>query len=203
MRVRARGEDVRCYIVENVEKHPTDICRVAAEKFAITRQAVNKHLQKLVLGVFVEAGKTRSRASKLVPLAVWRRKYEITPELAEDVVWRNDIAPVLGKIPENVMEIWHYAFTEMFNNAIDHSGGTLINVQITKTAANAVMEIYDNGIGIFKKIQTALDYSTNTTQFLNYPRENLPPIQNAIAGRAFSSRREWWINLAFCQGMFF
>jgi len=32
-RVRARGEDVRRFIVENLEKHPGDIAKVAAEHF--------------------------------------------------------------------------------------------------------------------------------------------------------------------------
>ena len=34
--------------------------------------------------------------------------------MAEDVVWRRDIDELLGKLPENVRAIWHYAFTEMF-----------------------------------------------------------------------------------------
>ena len=46
-RVRGRGEKVRRFILNHVEKHPTDIAKLTAEHFEITRQAVNKHLQKL------------------------------------------------------------------------------------------------------------------------------------------------------------
>lgn len=156
-RIRARGEDIRRYILENVEKLPAEISRVTAEKFGITRQAVNKHLQRLTKEkALTESGKTRSRTYKLCPLLEWRQTYQIVPGLAEDVVWTNDIKIVLGQLPDNVFNIWHYGFTEMFNNAIDHSGGTEIFVHIRKTAADTEMLLSDNGIGIFKKIQTAL-----------------------------------------------
>ena len=156
-RVRTRGEDIRRYILGNVEKHPNDISRLTAEKFDITRQAVNKHLQRLTAEkALTETGKTRSRAYKLCPLLEWRQTYKISPELAEDVVWTNDVRPVLGQLPDNAMDIWHYGFTEMFNNAIDHSGSPDIFVRIRKTAADTEMLVMDEGVGIFKKIQTAL-----------------------------------------------
>jgi len=44
-RVRSRGENVRRFIINNVEKHPKDVAKIAADKFDITRQAVNKHLK--------------------------------------------------------------------------------------------------------------------------------------------------------------
>lgn len=155
--VRARGEDIRRYIVENVEKNPRGISRATAQHFGITRQAVNKHLQRLAEELVIrESGKTRSRVYKLAPLVEWRSGYEIAPELAEDLVWATDVRPALGALPDNVLNIWNHGFTEMFNNAIDHSGGSRINVQIKKTAADAEMLLWDDGVGIFKKIQAAL-----------------------------------------------
>ncbi len=156
-RVRERGEDIRRYILENIEKHPKEISRITAEKFDISRQAVNKHLQRLTEEkALTETGKTRSRTYKLCPLLEWRETYKITPELAEDLVWTNNVRPVLGQLPDNVMNIWHYGFTEMFNNAIDHSGSLNIFVSIRKTAADTEMLVMDEGVGIFKKIQMAL-----------------------------------------------
>ncbi|MGH8674845.1 MAG: STAS-like domain-containing protein [Burkholderiales bacterium] len=144
--------------MEQVEKHPADIAKTAADHFKITRQAVNKHLQRLTAEKsLAEAGNTRSRTYKLCPLSEWTRKYPIHSQLAEDVVWRNDIQSVLGKLPDNVLSIWHYGFTEMFNNAIDHSGGTSIVVHITKTASAAEIVVVDDGVGIFQKIRQAMN----------------------------------------------
>jgi len=156
--VRARGEDIRRYIVEKVEKTPASISKITADHFKITRQAVNKHLQRLVdEKVLTESGKTRSRIYKLSPLVEWKGRYEIVPGLAEDVVWTQDVRAALGQLPDNVMNIWHHGFTEMFNNAIDHSAGAVINVHVKKTAADSEMCIWDDGGGIFKKIQAALN----------------------------------------------
>jgi len=62
--------------------------------------------------------------------------FNIQQGLAEDVVWRDNIAPILGVMPENVLDIWHYGFTEIFNNAIDHSSGSKISVQLQKDCSH-------------------------------------------------------------------
>jgi len=149
-RVRSRGEKIRGFIINNVEKHPTDIAKVTAEKFDITRQAVNKHIKKLVdEHALTQRGSTRNHSYKLHPLVEWQKSYLITDKLAEDVIWRQDVVAALDQMPENVLDIWHYGFTEMFNNAIDHSGGTTLTVQLKKTATSTELALYDNGIGIF------------------------------------------------------
>jgi len=156
-RIRARGEEIREFIVEHVDDHPSDIGKVASAKFRISRQAVNKHLQKLVQeGCLSEKGETRARAYRLAPISTWSKTYPLGAELKEDIAWSNDVRPALGQLPENVMHIWQTVFTEMFNNAIDHSGGTRIHVGVHRTAKNTEMFVIDDGVGIFKKIQTAL-----------------------------------------------
>jgi anti-sigma regulatory factor (Ser/Thr protein kinase) len=159
MKVRERGEEIRKYIIDNVEKNAGDIARIAGDKFGITRQAVNKHLKRLVEeNILTEAGHTKARNYKLTPLVEWRRSYVIggSPATAEDWVWSQDVRPALGPLPDNVLNIWHHGFTEMFNNALDHSEGTDIRVNIRKNAAETEIQISDDGVGIFRKIQSAL-----------------------------------------------
>jgi len=103
------------------------------------------------------SGQTRSKRYELAPLVTWERQYLLSAGLAEDAVWRSDIAVQLGGLPENVSTIWHYGFTEMFNNVIDHSGAARVRISLTKTAAATTIDIYDDGVGIFKRIQGALD----------------------------------------------
>jgi anti-sigma regulatory factor (Ser/Thr protein kinase) len=157
VKVRSRGEKIRSFILENVESYPSDIAKRVAAEFGITRQAVNKHLVQLVKEkALIETGHTRNRTYKLCPIAEVEKAYPLTPDVQEDVVWRNDVLQLLAGLPENVIDIWSYCFTEMFNNAIDHSGATYISVSVKRTAASTAIRIYDNGIGIFKKIQDAL-----------------------------------------------
>lgn len=156
-KIRSGGEPVREFILANVERQPATIARLAAEHFDITRQAIHKHLSKLVSeGALVGTGGTRDRHYKLAPLVEWKETYKLAAKPAEDAVWRNDVSPLIGKLPENVVDIWHYGFTEMLNNVIDHAEARVVMVNLTRTAASTEIALHDNGIGIFKKIQAAL-----------------------------------------------
>jgi biotin operon repressor len=156
-KIRSGGEPVRRFLIENIGNHPADIVRRTAEKFGCSRQAVHKHLHRLIVeGAVAESGQTRSKRYALAPLEQWNKRYEMVPALAEDAVWRGEVAPLLGRLPDNVLSIWHYGFTEMFNNVIDHSGAKSVSISLSKTAVSTTIDIYDDGLGIFKKIQTAL-----------------------------------------------
>jgi anti-sigma regulatory factor (Ser/Thr protein kinase) len=190
-RTRARGEDVRRYILGHLEKHPRDLTKFVADHFGITRQAVSKHLQRLKSErAVVESGQTRNRTRKLATLAEWDRAYAIAPDLAEDQVWRADVSKVIGDMPENVLAIWHYGFTEMFNNALDHSAGTSIYITIRRNAVNTEMVVQDNGVGIFNKIQTELGLLDERHAILELAKGKLTtdPKRHTGEGIFFSSR---------------
>ena len=190
-RVRVRGEEVRRFILDNLNKHGADIASVAREKFDITRQAVNKHMQKLVLEGCVEvAGNTRNRSYRLAQLHEWIHAYQLGLGVGEDQIWSADIRAELGKLPDNVMDIWHYGFTEMFNNVIDHSAGAVVTVKVAKTAATAEMVILDNGVGIFRKIQKQMGLLDERHAILELAKGKLTtdPTRHSGEGIFFTSR---------------
>lgn len=189
--IRPRGEDVRRFILGNVEKNPTGITTLTAQHFGISRQAAHRHLKNLVVEkALTSSGKTSDRLYKLSALLEWQETYEIKPGLAEDIVWTKDIDPIVGIFPENVVDIWHYCFTEMFNNAMDHSDGTQITFHVTKTAANTQIVILDNGVGIFKKIQNALNLADERHAILELSKGKLTtsPEKHTGQGIFFTSR---------------
>jgi anti-sigma regulatory factor (Ser/Thr protein kinase) len=159
-----RGEEIRHFIVRQVEAHPADIAKLTAEKFGVEPAAVRWHLRQMTKSDLVADGKTRNRIYRL-NASEWTRSYPLVVGLTEDSAW-NDAAPVVGNLPENVLSIWNTGFTEMFNNAIDHSAGTEIVVKIRKTAINTEIEIRDNGIGIFKKVQAAANLTDERQSIL-------------------------------------
>jgi hypothetical protein len=97
---------------------------------------------------------------------------------------------MLGQLPDNVSYIWHYGFTEMFNNALDHSEADMIGVHLSKNAKNTTMAIYDNGVGIFKKIQTALNLLDERHSVLELAKGKLTtdPQKHTGEGIFFTSR---------------
>jgi anti-sigma regulatory factor (Ser/Thr protein kinase)/biotin operon repressor len=190
-RIRDKGVVVRGFIIDNLQNHPSDIVKVVVEKFGCSRQAVNKHIQRLIEEkAITQTGKTRNKTYNLAPLIKWEKAYSIPWKVTEDQVWREDIVPSLGSMATNVLNIWHYGFTEMFNNALEHSDGKLIHVQFQNTAANTEIVIYDNGIGIFKKIQSALGLLDERHAVLELAKGKFTtdPSNHSGEGIFFSSR---------------
>ena len=187
--IRAGGEAIRRYILNNIDRE--GIAAHTAEHFGITRQAANYHLHKLTEEkALVPTGNTRGRSYKLAALKSWSFVYPITPELAEDVVWTRAIHPLISTLPENVLNIWNFGFTKIFNNAIDHSGGTTIFVTVSKTAIDTQISIMDNGVGIFVKIQKAFNLLDERHALLELSKGMLTtdPVKHSGWGIFFTSR---------------
>ncbi len=157
-----RTDKIREYILENVSQFPREIGQLAASHFGVTRSAVTKHLNSLIKDGLLEAsGRTRARKYSLKRFMEKLFNIPITPELQEDIVWVNSIEPLLRELPQNVKSICEYGFTEMLNNAMDHSGSKQAGVAVTRNAVEAGIMVRDHGIGIFKKIQQDFSYITD------------------------------------------
>jgi hypothetical protein len=78
----------------------------------------------------------------------------------------------------------------MFNNVIDHSGGSSVIVNFKKTAATTEISLYDNGVGIFKKIQAALNLIDERHAVLELAKGKLTtdPDNHSGEGIFFTSR---------------
>ena len=61
--------------------------------------------------------------------------------------------PPLGKLPENVRSIFTYAFSEMLNNAIEHSASARVGVEVTIRNKKLSFVVDDHGIGVFRNIK--------------------------------------------------
>jgi anti-sigma regulatory factor (Ser/Thr protein kinase) len=189
--IRKRGEEIRQFILDNVEHHPKDVVALTSNAFDISRQAVNKHIKRLVeQKALLVRGSTRSRHYILHPLVKWEHIYPLDGTLAEDVVWRTEISEFVSDLPDNVIDIWHYGFTEILNNAIDHSLGNQVHIQVTKTATTTEIVIYDDGEGIFKKIQRELGLLDERHSVLELAKGKLTtdPDNHTGEGIFFSSR---------------
>jgi anti-sigma regulatory factor (Ser/Thr protein kinase) len=189
--IRGRGEDVRTFIVANVARHPSDIVRRTAEKFGCTRQAVHRHIQRLVdEGALVESGKTRSRTYALAELISWSQSFPVASCGDEGDIWLRCVRDLLRPLATNVMAIWQYGFTEMFNNALDHAQASTITVDVVKTAAGSVVSIRDDGVGIFRKIEAALGLLDERHAVLELAKGKFTtdPQRHSGEGIFFSSR---------------
>ena len=199
--IRGRGEDIRTFIVAHVARYPGDIVRRTAEKFDCSRQAVHRHIQRLVEeGALLETGKTRSRTYALAQLSAWTQTYAVSSNGDEGDIWLRDVRAQLEPLATNVLGIWQYGFTEMFNNALDHAEASSISVSVAKTAASSVVTIRDDGVGIFRKIQAALGLLDERHSVLELAKGKFTtdPQRHSGEGIFFSSRM--FDHFSICSG---
>ena len=183
--------EIQRFIIIELPAHPQDIAKVAGEKFGITRQAVNRHLRNLVeLGVLTAIGETRNRQYTFPMLRRESAWLTITPQLEEDVVWREKVAPALIGVPENVLDICRYGVTEIVNNAIDHSGSPKVGIEIEYDASRVYIIIIDQGIGIFRKIKEYCGLDDERLAILELSKGKLTTDPNRHTGEGifFTSR---------------
>ena len=185
-----KTDEIHQFILENVEDHPAGITSVVSAKFDISRQASHRHIQKLVQeGFLIPHGTTRNRTYEVKPLVNFSKNLLLLG-LEEDKVWRQYILPLMENVAPNILQICHHGFTEMVNNAIDHSEGTNLNIKVSRTYKLIELQIIDNGIGIFNKIQRELNLDDPLHAILELSKGKLTtdPAHHSGEGIFFTSR---------------
>lgn len=186
----SRRDEIRAFVLEG-DFPEAGLSAAIAERFGVTRQAAHGHLSRLVRNAeLIAEGKTRNRSYRLPSKTLAEFTLPIGSEWPEDRVWRERIAPVLKALPDSAMSIWHYAFTEMFNNAIDHSRGTGIFVGVAQKGYTTNIVVHDNGEGIFRKIKRELDLPDERSSILELAKGKLTtdPKRHTGEGIFFTSR---------------
>lgn len=144
-------------------KHDRMTGTALAQEIGISRQAVSRHLKALVAaGRVVKEGQTRGtryrlpRPGEKAPDAgISTSRTYVLKGLEEDRAFQ-DLSLGLTlehRVSESAFSICRYAFTEMLNNAIDHSQSGQCRVAVEVGAHDVKAAIRDYGIGIFRSIQ--------------------------------------------------
>jgi transposase len=185
-----QAERIKTFLIFNAEENPTTLVRKAAHAFGVSRQAIAKHINKLVAdGVLIASGERRGRRYKL-EVEKHESAIAIADDTEENEVWKTVAAPYLEGLPRNVSEICHYGFTEMVNNAIDHSAGQRLKVRIERSAGSVTLHVNDDGVGIFKKICQSLGLTDERQAILELAKGKLTtdPERHSGEGIFFTSR---------------
>ena len=154
-------------ILKDTKKHGRIDTGSLAKKCAISRQGAHSYLQKLVNdNILIKIGRTRGsyyviRTKKAAAtLKKDDKAYKVrlqNKNLQEDIVFDKAAHIVaINKLHNNTKRIARYAFTEMLNNAIEHSNSKYINITLNITKSAFKFDVIDNGIGIFKHVRKKL-----------------------------------------------
>ena len=145
-------DKIRKYLLKHIGNNDASMVAKAMDTFSVSKTTVYKYLRQLE-----EEGTIMKTSGNTCKYILQRRltQFYYSPKdgLDEDVIFRRDISPLLDGLPKNVLEIWRYAFTEMMNNAIEHSRSETIRCLVSRDYINTMIFIVDDGIGVFNNIR--------------------------------------------------
>lgn len=197
----ARGETIPWLVHDLLDREAEVAIGELLERSGLTRQAIQYHLKRLVEGGELEpvgAGRARRYRRPLL--------FETTLEtlgLQEDQVWkelRSSVAD-LDELNPNVERIANYAFTEMLNNAIDHSDSKTVRITLGRRDGRFVFTIADQGIGAFEHVRrhANLEDHVAAIQEISKGKMTTDPQHHTGQGIFFTSKAVDWFSIA-CNG---
>ena len=150
-------------ILQLIEQKGRVTAREITEEVGVSRQYVNLVISGLIAeDRVVKFGGTRgafyvSKAyivghPELIPNTLKKRYVNKSLEEHKVFLEIEDALPQLKDLPENVRSIFTIAFSEMFNNAIEHSASKIISVEVTLRDGFLSFIVNDSGVGVFRNI---------------------------------------------------
>lgn len=183
--------EIKDYLLQHLQQHPQDIVAVAAQHFNVSRTTVHRHLTALLeQNKIIKSGITRQVKYFLASTRAYEKIYKISPSLSEFSVLEQDFSLITQMLPKNIQDIFFYGFTEIFNNAIDHSHGTCIQVETRWSKDDLILTIADNGIGLFQCVHDYFNLADIRESVLQLSKGKITtdPANHTGEGIFFTSR---------------
>ena len=142
-------EEIKKFIIDTIDMRENPYKKVL-EKYLVSRQTVSKYIKELLEENIIEK---REKNEYQLKFYVNELKRYSNKDLEEDIIYNEFISEYEKDKKENIRHILNYTFTEMLNNAIEHSSGNEITIFYAEDYKRIFVYIEDNGIGIFRKIK--------------------------------------------------
>lgn len=169
-----------------------------ADFLNVSRQYASKLLRELLdVGKLVKAGSTANARYALPEfsdeLGVNHIKQSLlNRDLKEHVVMENTLvsSSAFKMASENVQSILRYAFSEMLNNAIEHSNSAKIEVEVIDDNPLIKFVVNDFGVGVFRNVmkKRGLKSELEAMQDLSKGKTTTSPKAHSGEGIFFTSK---------------
>lgn len=186
---RLHLEAITHWITGAALRRPDALDAELAARTGVSLRTARRALARLVeLQWLVREGTPRRPMWRPGPLRQVVQRYAIDG-LAEDLPWALDFAPCFA-LGANVQRLVQHTFTELLNNAIDHSAGTQVAVSVRQTASHVQLLVSDNGVGLFERIAQSFSIATPALAMLEISKGKLTsqPERHTGEGLFFTSR---------------
>ena len=152
-----KKKSISKYILEKIEAGEEPLSKLVAEALSINQNTVHTYLNELIDNNIIK--RVKRGVYELISTEYIYTLYRSKGEMNSDTYAFNKyFKQYLNNLPQNIYEIWAYAFSEMMNNVMDHSGAEMVSFLVRQNYLNTEVYIADNGIGIFEKIKEHFDF---------------------------------------------
>ena len=119
----------------------------------------------------------------------WHEEYPLA-NLEEHIVWKLIVRDLDLDLTCPAQDIASYAFTEMLNNAIDHSGGSVVSVSFWINERIWAFEIQDDGVGVFSNVMKSFGLANEMESVaeLSKGKQTTAPKTHSGEGIFFTSK---------------
>lgn len=194
--------DVRELILRKLEEKGEVRSAEIVEETGFSRAYVNRFFRELreegVITLIGKANRARYIPASEKIIATERgairkvRRILNNSGLEEDRVFEEvrKKTGIINDLRGNVSDILEYGFTEMLNNAIEHSGSDKIKIEMERRKYNVSFEVRDWGIGIYNNImqKKSLDSEMEAIRDLLKGKQTTSPSFHSGEGIFFTSR---------------
>jgi anti-sigma regulatory factor (Ser/Thr protein kinase) len=177
------------WITAAAVQHPDDLAGELQRRLHVGRAAARRTLARLAEARWlVREGTPRRPRHRPGALRQVVRTYALAG-LQEDRPWIEDFAPHFA-LPPAVRRLARHVFTELVNNAVDHSEGTRVTVSLRQTPTQAQLLVSDDGRGLFDKLRAAFALPDPALAMLELGKGKLTsdPARHGGRGLFFSAR---------------
>lgn len=144
---------IKDFIIKNLSNHEQDIVKIVGEKFGVTKTTVHRHINSLIKeGKLVKSGNTKNIRYYLQGIYERVKDYSLAKPISEDEIFTRDFSDIFKSLKPNVYKVCSFGVTEMLNNAIDHSQGSIVSLSTRYSKPYLSIVVKDDGLGAFKKI---------------------------------------------------
>ncbi|MBL8341929.1 MAG: DUF4325 domain-containing protein [Rubrivivax sp.] len=158
-----------------------DLGDYLTRRLQVTRRRANSLLKALEAAQWlVREGTPRRPAFRPGPLRQVVQRYALDG-LDEQAPWRRDFAPCF-ELPAPVRRMAQHGFTELVNNAIEHSGGTAVTVSMRQTPLQLQLLVSDDGCGLFTRIASCFAIDEPDLAMLELSKGKLTTAPDAHSG---------------------
>lgn len=150
-------------IIKIAKKRGKITTKTITTKYAVSRQYASRLIGELVAKKqLLKIGSTK-KSFYIIPEAASKHPHflyttytrSLKNEQLEEHLVLEDVKnklQILNQLPENVRSIFEYAFSEMLNNAIEHSNSPRIKIEVSVDKHALLFVISDFGVGVFNSV---------------------------------------------------